>query len=101
MIDDAFQEFKATFDNALAQLNTVDREAAALLRPLINELAEARFQFRFPDADTTSQLAQAATLLQHLPDSSTTLAKVAKDLEGLPAATEALTGALKQAQQFM
>jgi len=50
MISASFQSFKTEFENALAQLESVNLEAAKLLRPLINELVEARFHARFPDA---------------------------------------------------
>jgi hypothetical protein len=43
LISASFQSFKTEFES-------VNLEAAKLLRPLINELVEARFHARFPDA---------------------------------------------------
>jgi hypothetical protein len=104
MIGESFQSFRSEFSEVLGRLEQIDREAANLLRPLINELAEARFHARFPDADTANTLAEAARKLGHLQDTAGILAGAADDLLGLQDTATVLTAAAKEfrtARQFM
>lgn len=104
MIGDSFQAFKGQFDDALGQLARVNEEAADLLRPLVAELAEARFQARFPDQDTATMLADAADQLVNLPDAAAVLYDAASKLDGLEGRAAILSRAAEQIQnasQFM
>jgi hypothetical protein len=104
LIAESFTIFKAQFDDALARLESVDIEAARLLRPLIDELAEARFHARFPDEHIASMLADAANKLVNLENHADTLLTAANSLAGLEANAEALMEAadrIQSAQQFM
>lgn len=104
LISASFQSFKTQFEDALAQLESVDLEAAKLLRPLIDELAEARFHARFPDEDTAALLVDAAHKLAHLEDSAGLLADAAANLAELKDVADMLNkaaGKLEQARQFM
>jgi hypothetical protein len=99
LISASFQSFKAEFEDALAQLESVNLEAAKLLRPLINELAEARFHARFPDEDTAALLVDAAYKLAHLEDSASLLVNAATNLADLKDVANMLNGAAARLEQ--
>jgi len=83
LITASFQSFKTQFDDAVDRLEAVDFEAAKLLRPLIDELAAARFHARFPDEETAADLVRAAKELAHLEETADILAQAARDLREL------------------
>lgn len=101
LIAGAFESFRATFDDALARLEQIDLEAANLLRPLVNELAEARFQTRFPDADTAEMLLRAGNKLSPMVDTAPVLANAARNLAGLKETADQLSAVVKRARGLM
>lgn len=96
MLTDSYQTFKEQFDHALKGLEQVDLEAAKLLRPLIDELTQARFHARFPDSDTAVMLVDAARELAHLQDTAVVLSGAAKNLGGLQDTAEVLSSAARE-----
>lgn len=83
MITASFEDFKATFQDAIDRLEQVNAQAAALLRPLVNDLAEMRFKRTWPGEDTAEMLMYAARRLEHLPESSARLKAATEQLQGM------------------
>jgi hypothetical protein len=83
MLTASLGTFRDQLDDALAELQHVNSNAADLLRPLINDLADAQLHHRLPDEDVATMLAGAAERLANLEDSAATLADAADKLANL------------------
>ena len=82
-IQRAFHVFTAELDDALNRLESINEDAAGLLRPLITELAESRYLLRGPDPDVVASLAKSARDLVHLQDTVKILGPIAQKRQGL------------------
>jgi hypothetical protein len=116
LIAQAQKDRNQEFAKVLHRLENSDREAAALLRELSDELAQVRYSGHLldPDAvsllssaahdlrglmDSASVLDSAALNLRGLPDSASSLSEVARHLQNLPYYAELITSAANELQQ--
>jgi hypothetical protein len=83
MIAESFLTVRTQIQDAIGRLEAVDLEAANLLRPLIDELAEARINAYFPNEDVATMLASAGHNLANLEDAAAILATAADKLTNL------------------
>jgi uncharacterized protein involved in exopolysaccharide biosynthesis len=83
LVTDAFESLKERVESAVSKLETIDRDLAKLLRPMVNDFAEANLLGRFPDQDSATVLANAAAKLEHLKETAGQLERAADKLAGL------------------
>ncbi|MFC0622828.1 hypothetical protein [Kribbella deserti] len=80
-------------DTAVDRLESLDREAAALLRPLLKELRASRFNRPLVSEGTAEMLSMSADQLRHLEGSAEMLFDAAEQLKKLPTWTNNLISA--------
>ncbi|GHJ49029.1 hypothetical protein Cs7R123_63710 [Catellatospora sp. TT07R-123] len=77
LIGGSFAEISSQINDAVDRLGAIDAEAADLLRPLVQQLAESKFTSRYPNEDVASMLLTAGRSLSHLETSATSLMQAA------------------------
>jgi hypothetical protein len=93
LITQAQKDRDQEFTRVLSRLENSDREAAALLRELRDELAQVRRSGQVLDPDAASLLSSAAHDLRGLMDSASVLESAARDLRGLADSASLLSDA--------
>ncbi|WP_182885385.1 HNH endonuclease [Microbispora sp. H10885] len=81
---DAHESIAERMHEAIERFEATDAEAAALLRALIDELAEARLEAMGLDPDLVTMLSSSSDQLITLGDYAPLLASAAEDLKHLP-----------------
>ncbi|GAB3444196.1 hypothetical protein [Actinophytocola sediminis] len=84
LISQAQKDRDQAFTTVLNRLESSDREAAALLRELSDELEQVRRHRQLLDPDLVHMLNSAARNLRGLMDSASLLSSAGRDLRGLP-----------------
>ena len=77
LIGGSFVEVATQIEDAVDRLAAIDAEAAELLRPLVEQMAELKFSRVYPDEDVAGMLLRAGQKLSHLGDSATLLRSAA------------------------
>ncbi|MFI5933825.1 hypothetical protein [Actinoplanes sp. NPDC051494] len=96
LIGGSFAEFTDQIEGAIDRLSAIDTEAADLLRPLVERLAELRFSRRYPDEDVADTLLRAAQKLGHLEDSAASLNHAVTKAAALQDVTSTLLAITRQ-----
>src|ERR1051325_6062884 len=95
LIADSFVQVTDDIHEAVNRLAAIDAEAAALLSPLVDQLAEAQFHRYFPSEDVASILDTASRKLEHLQDTAPKLQKAVGHLDVIHARTDSLLSAVQ------
>ncbi|WP_433531253.1 hypothetical protein ACQPYA_03845 [Micromonospora sp. CA-263727] len=96
LIAASFADVTAQIDEAVDRLSAIDAEAASLLRPLVEQLAESKFTSRYPNEDVAAMLLRAGQKLGHLEDSAATLSSAADRTAGLQDGVVALDAVVER-----
>ncbi|MER7273921.1 hypothetical protein ABT369_05670 [Dactylosporangium sp. NPDC000244] len=83
LIGRSFAEVTSQIQDAVDRLGAIDAEAADVLRPLVERLAESTFSGRYPNADVVGLLLTAGRSLRHLETSAPLLKHAADQAAGL------------------
>ncbi|MBB2940528.1 hypothetical protein FB565_000232 [Actinoplanes lutulentus] len=95
LIAGSFTEVASQIDDAVDRLAAIDAEAADLLRPLVEQLAELKFSRQNPDEDVAGMLLRAGQKLGHLADTAPMLGNAADKAAGLEDAAHLLVDVIR------